>query len=155
MARRSKILVFVHGWSVTNTDTYGGLPARLRNEAKARDLAIEIKHLYLGRYISFHDEVRLPDIARAFEKAVSDELGSALQHGKRFICITHSTGGPVVRDWWHRYYDGVEGSGVCPMSHLIMLAPATWQRPYRSIEVVVWRRRARAGGARLARTGQR
>jgi len=126
MTKSSMILVFVHGWSVTNTDTYGGLPARLRNDAKARGLNVEIKHVFLGRYISFHDEVRLPDVGRAFNKAVDDELGSLLEGGKRFVCITHSTGGPVVRDWWHRHYDGVQGSGVCPMSHLVMLAPANF-----------------------------
>lgn len=126
MAKRSIVLVFVHGWSVTNTDTYGGLPARLRNEARARGLSIEVRHVFLGRYISFHDEVRLPDVARAFRSAVADELGSVLAGGERFVCITHSTGGPVIRDWWHRYYDGVAGSGVCPMSHLVMLAPANY-----------------------------
>ena len=28
------VVVFVHGWSVTNIDTYGGLPDRLSAEAK-------------------------------------------------------------------------------------------------------------------------
>jgi len=126
MAKRSVIIVFVHGWSVINTDTYGGLPARLRNEAKARNIDMQIKHLYLGRYISFHDEVRIPDIARAFRTAVDGELKSALAGNKRFVCITHSTGGPVIRDWWQRFYGGVVGSGVCPMSHLLMLAPANF-----------------------------
>ena len=126
MAKRSMIVVFVHGWSVTNTNTYGGLPARLRNEAVARKLDVQVKHVFLGRYISFHDEVRLPDVSRAFRTAVADELQALLTGGKRFVCITHSTGGPVIRDWWHRYYDGVKGSGACPMSHLIMLAPANY-----------------------------
>jgi hypothetical protein len=126
MAKRNVIIVFVHGWSVINTDTYGGLPARLRNEATARNLNMQIKHLYLGRYISFHDEVRFADISRAFRTAVDDELKSLLAGGKRFVCITHSTGGPVIRDWWHRFYGAVAGSGVCPMSHLLMLAPANY-----------------------------
>lgn len=124
MAKRKLIIVFVHGWSVTNTSSYGGLPVRLRNEADARGLDFELKHLFLGRYISFHDEVRLPDVSRAFSTAVGDELRTLLDGGKRFVCVTHSTGGPVIRDWWQRYYHGVAGSGVCPMSHLIMLAPA-------------------------------
>ena len=55
MARQSLTLVFVHGWSVTNTNTYGNLPARLRNECKQRGLDIAVKHVYLGRYVSFHD----------------------------------------------------------------------------------------------------
>jgi hypothetical protein len=124
--KRSVVLVFVHGWSVTNTDTYGGLPARLRNEAAIRQIDLTIKHLFLGRYISFHDEVTIADIARAFQAAVGDELGKLVNAGHRFACITHSTGGPVIRDWWNRFYASVPRSGVCPMSHLLMLAPANY-----------------------------
>jgi len=120
------IVVFVHGWSVTNTDTYGELPRRLETEARAAGVNIQIKEIFLGRYISFHDEVRVGDISRAFRTAVADELSGALKDGKRFVCITHSTGGPVIRHWWHRYYQTVPKSGVCPMSHLIMLAPANF-----------------------------
>lgn len=121
-----KVVVFVHGWSVTNTDTYGGLPVRLHAEAAAAGIDIQIEEIFLGRYISFHDEVRVRDISRAFRAAVEDQLKSVLQDGTRFVCITHSTGGPVIRDWWQRYYSTVSGSGVCPMSHLIMLAPANF-----------------------------
>lgn len=116
-----QIIVFVHGWSVTNTDTYGKLPERLQAEAAA-GIALEVKHIFLGRYVSFHDEVRLGDIARAFQAAVRQELADLLEEGRRFACITHSTGGPVIRLWQHRYYQG----RACPMSHLIMLAPANY-----------------------------
>jgi len=120
-------VVFVHGWSVTNTDTYGRLPERLTNEGARHGLTIETKEIHLGRYISFHDEVRVKDIARAFEAAVrdKDQLGPLLAGGHRFVCITHSTGGPVIREWWRRYYQS-SGAPVCPMSHLIMLAPANY-----------------------------
>ena len=120
------IVVFVHGWSVTNLDTYGGLPTRLSAEAKALGIDIQLEEIYLGRYISFHDEVRVSDISRAFGTAVEDQLSDTLKTGNRFICITHSTGGPVIRDWWHRYYETVPQSGTCPMSHLIMLSPANF-----------------------------
>lgn len=124
------IVVFVHGWSVTDTDTYGALPQRLQNEAAAAGLNLQLTEIFLGRYISFHDEVRLPDIARAFQCALDDQLGHLLINGARFICITHSTGGPVVRDWWDRYYLKKSASAttltICPMSHLIMLAPANY-----------------------------
>lgn len=150
-------LVFVHGWSVTNLDTYGQLPIRLKNELAAAGTDVTVRDIYLGRYISFHDEVRLPDVSRAMESAVREQLADLLARGERFVCITHSTGGPVVRDWWQRYYsgDGATVSGVaggaatggggvaggaaaasgaaagagwrpCPMSHLIMLAPANF-----------------------------
>jgi predicted enzyme related to lactoylglutathione lyase len=120
------VVVFVHGWSVTNTDTYGGLPARLSAEAQALGIDIQLEEIYLGRYISFHDEVRVSDISRAFSTAVEDQLSDILKTQNRFICITHSTGGPVIRDWWHRYYRTDPKNGICPMSHLIMLAPANF-----------------------------
>ena len=112
------LLVFVHGYSVTNLDTYGELPLRLMNEASARGLEASIENIYLGRYISFSDEVRLDDVSRAMQAAIQQQVPA----GSRFVCITHSTGGPVVRNWWRLFYEG--GTSICPMSHLIMLAPA-------------------------------
>ncbi|BAJ03928.1 esterase/lipase family protein [Shewanella violacea] len=110
-------LVFVHGWSVTNTDTYGDLPQALINLA-APELELDIQHLYLGRYISFNDQVTLEDIAIAFEAARKRELGDDY-----FSVITHSTGGPVIRAWLDRYY-GQTQLETAPLKHLIMLAPA-------------------------------
>jgi hypothetical protein len=116
-----RIVLFVHGWSVRNTDTYGALPDRLRSEAR-RDpaLGIDVKELWLGEYISFHNEVRIPDIARAFDAAVRRELGARAADG--FACITHSTGGPVLREWLARHAD----PKAARLSHLIMLAPANF-----------------------------
>ena len=147
-----KIIVFVHGYSVTHTRTYGGLPERLAAEARGAGLNITVREIFLGKYISFRDEVRLEDIARAFEAAVRRELIDLVRTHGRFACITHSTGGPVIREWWQRYYaapapapgSGDAGAGGprngptsagggaapsgggCPMSHLIMLAPANF-----------------------------
>ncbi len=120
------VVVFVHGWSVTNTNTYGGLPDRLRDAARKANIDIVIKDIYLGKYISFHDEVRICDISKAFKIAVEEQLENITKNGGQFACITHSTGGPVIRDWWHRYYDQVDRSKRCPMSHLVMLAPANF-----------------------------
>ena len=111
-------LVFVHGYSVTNLDTYGELPLRLRAEAAQAGINIQVEEIFLGRYISFDDVVRLDDVSKAFEAAMRDTV----PNGTRFMCITHSTGGPVIRNWWNMYYK----SGICPMSHLIMLAPANY-----------------------------
>lgn len=116
-----RAVLFVHGWSVRSTETYGALPDRLRSEAR-RDpaLGIDVRELWLGEYISFHNEVRIPDIARAFDAAVRRELGARAREG--FACITHSTGGPVVREWLARHAD----PAVARLSHLIMLAPANF-----------------------------
>lgn len=116
------IVIFVHGWSVTHTDTYGELPRWLEAQGKSGALDIEIGNVYLGRYISFDDTVTLDDIARAFDQAIQDELAAKLKAGERFACITHSTGGPVVRTWVDLYHKA--NLAACPMSHLVMLAPA-------------------------------
>jgi hypothetical protein len=114
-------LVFIHGWSVTNTDTYGGLPEALcRNAARNPELTVD--HLYLGKYVSFSDEVMVDDIARGMEAAVQAEIVPKLAKGERFACVTHSTGGPAVRAWIWLFYG--KKLDKCPLGHLVMLAPA-------------------------------
>ena len=122
---RKMIVVLVHGWGVTNTESYGGLAARLQADAAAGRLpSSSVQHIHLGKYVSFSDEVRVPDISRAFEAAVHGELGDLIARGERLAVIAHSTGGPIIRDWWHRFYRSQQRQ--CPMSHLIMLAPANF-----------------------------
>jgi hypothetical protein len=114
-------IIFVHGWSVTNTDTYGGLPEALCKNAPAA-LNLTVGHLYLAKYVSFSDEVMVDDIARGMEAAVKAEVLPKLAKGERFASITHSTGGPVVRAWISTFYG--DALNKCPLSHLVMLAPA-------------------------------
>ncbi len=126
MAKQKRVVVLVHGWSVRNTDTYGGLPQRLTLEAvRSPDLDIEVRNLWLSEYISFHNEVTIPDIARAFQTALEREVGDALKRGRRIACITHSTGCPVIRAWLQHFYISA-GRKHPPLSHLIMLAPANF-----------------------------
>lgn len=115
------LLVFVHGWSVSSTDTYGGLPQALFKLAKPK-LALKVTHLFLSKYISFADEVRVDDIARGMQHAVNTEILPLLEDNEKFACITHSTGGPVVRCWLDLYFK--DQLQHCPLQHLIMLAPA-------------------------------
>ncbi|MGQ3889114.1 phospholipase PlaB [Legionella sp. CNM-1927-20] len=116
------IVIFVHGWSVTHTNTYGELPQWLESQCKDGELSIQVGNIYLGQYISFDDTVTVDDIARAFDHAVRDEIADKLRNGERFACITHSTGGPVIRKWMDLYFKN--NLAKCPLSHLIMLAPA-------------------------------
>ncbi len=115
-------LVFVHGWSVTNTSTYGSLPKSLAAKAKDRGIELDISHIHLGKYVSFHDEVTLDDIAIAFQHALK-ELPHNKNRIEEFSCITHSTGGPAVRHWVDKYY-GARKLKNLPLNHLVMLAPA-------------------------------
>ncbi|HEV2110129.1 MAG TPA: phospholipase, partial [Gammaproteobacteria bacterium] len=80
MAGQKRIVILVHGWSVRNTDSYGGLPERLKREAKRNpELDLDLRQIWLSEYISFHNEVTIPDIARAFQAALEAELGDALK----------------------------------------------------------------------------
>lgn len=116
-------LIFVHGWSVTNTNTYGEMPQALAELARQNNVDLNIDHIYLGRYVSFHDEVTVDDISRALDRALRDLEGNNADTINDFSCITHSTGGPVVRHWLNTFY-GKEDLAKAPLKHLIMLAPA-------------------------------
>ncbi len=114
-------VVFVHGWSVTHTDTYGGLPEALARPGP-HGPGLDVAHLHLARYVSFADEVTLEDLARAMQHAVVTEILPRLAPGERFACVTHSTGGPLVRLWLELHH--ARRPERCPLSHLVMLAPA-------------------------------
>ena len=117
-------LIFVHGWSVDHTNTYGGLPQALASASVDYGIQLDIQHIYLGRYISFHDEVTLDDISRAMHRALQDLPGNTKSKIREFSCITHSTGGPVVRNWVDRFYHSTGNMADLPLKHLVMLAPA-------------------------------
>jgi len=115
-------LVFVHGWSVTNTSTYGLLPQQLQQQAAAAGLALTLADIWLSEYVSFDDAVTMPDLVRAFDHALRDlHLLDA-----SFACITHSTGGPVVREWLRAQRDKPATHSTIKLSHLVMLAPANF-----------------------------
>ncbi|NVK17195.1 MAG: alpha/beta hydrolase [Methylocystaceae bacterium] len=120
-------VLFVHGWSVTDTDTYGKLPEAIALQGGAVGLDIDVQYIWLGRYISFHDEVSMSDVTRAFDQALRDTIGENDDIPK-FSCITHSTGGPVLREWVERFY-GSENLSACPLKHLVMLSPANHGSP--------------------------
>jgi hypothetical protein len=124
MPQQKKPVVLVHGWSVHNTSTYGELPARLEAES-GNEIPLDIRNIWLGKYVSFQDEVQLDDISRAFESAIRNELDDASLKTK-CVCITHSTGGPVIRNWIYKFYIEPGRMDECPVSHLVMLAPANF-----------------------------
>ena len=113
-------MIFIHGYSVSSIETYGELAPRLQQEAELRGVPVQAEDIYLARYISFNDQVRLEDLASALEAALADTIYPRYPK-QRFVCITHSTGGPLVRTWHRTFFRSAE---TCPMSHLVMLAPA-------------------------------
>jgi hypothetical protein len=116
------IILFVHGWSVRHTETYGDLPRWLATQTDADGHRFKVENVFLGKYISFDDTVTVEDIARALQHAIERQLGPRLIAGDRFAAITHSTGGPVVRTWMDLFWR--RKLAQCPLRHLVMLAPA-------------------------------
>src|SRR5271165_3149995 len=100
------LIVFLHGWGVRNPD-YGALPEWLRERLGANTVDV-----WLSDYITYSDSVTMGDLVDAFERARLRNFP-----GVKFACVTHSTGGPVAREWLLRY-----GSGGL-LTHLVMLAP--------------------------------
>ena len=115
-------LVFVHGWSVTNTSTYGQMPQQLQQQAAAAGLPLTLADIWLSEYVSFDDAVTVADLVRAFDHALCD----LHLPDPSFACITHSTGGPVVREWLRAQRDKPTVYSAIRLSHLVMLAPANF-----------------------------
>lgn len=115
-------LVFVHGWSVTNTDTYGQMPQRLQQAAAAAGMPLTLADVWLSEYVSFDDVVGMDDLVRAFDHALRD----LHLEGPDFACVTHSTGGPVVREWLRAQRERPGRCSTIRLTHLVMLAPANF-----------------------------
>nr|WP_063571329.1 hypothetical protein [Luteibacter rhizovicinus] len=113
-------LVFVHGWSVTNTSTYGSLPEALRDRAAQAGSTLRVLDIHLSEYVTFDDAVGMDDIVRAFDHALR---GLALPDA-RFDCITHSTGGPVVMAWLRAQREHPTLYAPIHLGRVVMLAPA-------------------------------
>ena len=136
-------LVFVHGWSVTNTSTYGSLPQRLQQQAAGQGLVLNVADIWLSEYVSFDDAVTMADVVRAFDHALRDlHLLDA-----SFACITHSTGGPVVREWLRAQRERPGAFSTIRLTHLMMLAPANFGSALAQLgKSVLGRLKAWAGG---------
>lgn len=113
-------LVFVHGWSVTNTSTYGRLPQALVARAAREGSALRTLDIHLSEYVTFDDAVTMDDIVRGFDHALR---GLALPDAT-FDCITHSTGGCVAMAWLRAQREHPERYAQVKLARLVMLAPA-------------------------------
>jgi len=102
------LLVFLHGWGAPNPADYGALPQWLSGR-----MGLSTVDVWLSDYITNTDSVTMDDLVEAFERARQQNFPET-----KFACVTHSTGGPVAREWMARYGAANEG-----LTHLVMLAP--------------------------------
>jgi hypothetical protein len=113
-------MVFVHGWSATDTTTYGRLPQALADRAAQAGSPLRVVDIHLAEYVTFDDRVTVDDIVRAFDHALRELVVT----DESFDCITHSTGGPVVVAWLRAQRDRPALHAPLRLRHLVMLAPA-------------------------------
>lgn len=86
-----------------------------------------VKDIFIASYVSKTNEVTVPDIGEAFDRALRHELESNPRNPKEFEAfdvIVHSTGMLVLREWMIR-----DLARLSRVKHIIGLAPATWGSP--------------------------
>lgn len=109
------MLIIIHGWS----DTYKSFK-KLAKWILDQDIYKDVRHVYLGDYISLDDEVTFNDLVEAMQTAWLDE---GLPTEPRSVdVVVHSTGGLVIRDWMTTHYK----HDTNPIHRLLMLAPANF-----------------------------
>jgi hypothetical protein len=107
-------IVIIHGWSDT-AESFEPLA-----EIVKRGLGAPPVQIKLGDWLSLQDDVTLPDIAEAMQRAWA---ASGLSFAPRaHDLIVHSTGALVVREWMTRYFTPASA----PIKRFVMLAPANF-----------------------------
>jgi hypothetical protein len=86
---------------------------------------VPVVTIHLGNYVSLEDAVTIPDLAKAFARALTKKKISTAAGS--IDLIVHSTGSLVAREWLTRFY--LEPGLACPVRHYLMLAPANFGSP--------------------------
>lgn len=116
------MLVIIHGWS-DNYSSFVNLGRALSRPAP-EGIGADVKHIFLGDYISLDDQITFDDLVEALQKAwVITEQLPVLR--RSVDVIVHSTGGLVIRHWLSKYFT----PQTAPVHRLLMLAPANFGSP--------------------------
>lgn len=115
-------VIILHGWS-DSSESFEQLSYFLKEHD------FQVVNIWLSDYLSMHDEITIYDLGQAMGKAIRDKGISEDRHS--FDVIVHSTGGLVVRQYLIHYFFGKPE--LCPIRHLVMLAPANFGSPLASL----------------------
>lgn len=111
-------VIILHGYSDHATSF-----EKLANYLKAN--GFNVIPIWLSDYKSMNDEITIQDLGEAMGRALAKENIPVERHSFDLIC--HSTGGLVVRAYLQHYFYGKPN--LCPIKHLVMLAPANFGSP--------------------------
>ena len=109
------MIVILHGWS----DSSRGFQ-RFARRVQALGVEDDIRHVWLGDYVSMDDQVTFDDLAAAMETAWERE--GLPKHDRTVDVVVHSTGALVLRHWMTRYRTPENN----PVRRVLMLAPANF-----------------------------
>jgi hypothetical protein len=124
MSKPTRILI-IHGWSDCSASF------RDMKDFLIRRGIGEVEHIYYADYESREDNITYEDII----DGLNNELilkGLVYNNGRsdyELKIVVHSTGGLVVRHWLWRYYGKTGRIADCPVTNLVMLAPANFGSP--------------------------
>lgn len=90
-----------------------------------KENGFNVIQIWLSEYKSMNDEITIQDLGEAMGQALARENIATTKHSFDLIC--HSTGGLVVRAYLKHYFYGKPE--LCPIKHLLMLAPANFGSP--------------------------
>ncbi len=122
----SEKTLILHGWSDCSK-SFIKLKEYLVNRKSGK-----VETIFYGDYESREDNITFNDVIdglndQFIEKGFIDSNGKKLC---RLNVIVHSTGGLVIRHWiWRYYYRDKDRIKDCPVTKLIMLAPANFGSP--------------------------
>lgn len=124
MAKEVRILI-IHGWSDCS-DSFAGIKKYLMDNNMGRTETI-----YYADYESREDNMTYDDVIEGLNDALVKKqlVKNNGESEYQLKIIVHSTGGLVVRHWLWRYYHYTNRLDICPVTNLVMLAPANFGSP--------------------------
>jgi hypothetical protein len=124
MPKPSRTLI-IHGWSDCSASF-----ADMKNYLVKKNIG-EVATIYYADYESREDNITYEDVIEGLNnELIRQKLiynNGSSDHDLKII--VHSTGGLVVRHWLWRYYGKTDRVALCPVTNLVMLAPANFGSP--------------------------
>jgi hypothetical protein len=124
-APKETCVLIIHGYSDCS-ESFVEIKNFLKNHSPGK-----IKSILYADYESREDNLTFEDVV----EGLNDQMianGIIFNDGTspyELKIVVHSTGGLVVRHWIWRYYYATKRMSVCPVTNLVMLAPANFGSP--------------------------